>query len=137
MDSIKLNTRLGNCKLNISAQVQNDKIEKVLVFALKYLIWHVVQGNAFSKDSGFSNKSEYNEKLSEHMIGASKKVLGDYFSDIEIATAGYDKPDPIAKLIKQYMDLGISEVDAKAMAADVQAKIAKSTEKPVETKVEA
>jgi hypothetical protein len=134
VESIKLETKLGNCELNISAQLRNDDAAMKLLGenAMKYLVWHVLQASAFNKKSAYSNKSEYSDGLANHLISEGKAVLGDAFSDIKIETAKYSAPDKIAKLIKQFIDLGFSEADAKAEAEKVQAKLASKNETKTE-----
>lgn len=138
VESIKLNTRLGNCALDISAQLQNDDkaMQKLGEFALQFLIWHVVPASAYDKKSAFKRDSAYSDALAAHMTANCNSVLADCFKDIAIKTAKYDKPDPIAKLIKEFISLGMSEVDAKAMAAQVQAKTAKPETKVAEAQAE-
>jgi hypothetical protein len=126
VEAIKLDTKLGNCELKIKAQLQNDdKAMKLLgEYAMQYLIWHVVPAGAFNKKSDYKRDSEFSDALANHLISEGKTVLGKVFSDITIETAKYNAPDKIAKLIKQYIDLGFSEADAKSEAEKVQAKIA-------------
>jgi hypothetical protein len=130
VESIKLDTKLGNCELLISAQLRNDdKAMKLLgENAMKYLIWHVLQASAFNKKSAYSNKSEYSDGLSKHLITEGKAVLGDAFSDITIATKKYSAPDKDAKMIKEYLSMGFDQAGAEAQLALVKANLAKSKE---------
>jgi polyhydroxyalkanoate synthesis regulator phasin len=140
VEAIKLSTALGNCKLNISAQLQNDKMDKIAKFALQYLIWHVIPAEAYKKDSDFKRDTEYSDKLAAYMVATCKSELAELFSDIEITTAKVVKVAPIDKLIKEFKSLGMTEDVAKKMAAEVLEKAKAKTEaKPekVEEKVEA
>ncbi len=42
VNSIKLDTKLGNCKLDISAQLRDGKAEDAAEYAMQFLVWHVV-----------------------------------------------------------------------------------------------
>jgi hypothetical protein len=142
VEAIKLNTKLGNCNLKVSAQLQNDdKAMKLLgEFAMQYLIWHVIPAGAFNKKSDYKRDSEYSDGLSKHLVSEGKSVLGKVFKDISIETSKYDAPDKIAKLIKQYMDIGLSEADAKVEAMKIAALVAKpktETSTEVETPTDA
>lgn len=130
MESIKLATRLGNCKLNISAQLVNtEKATKLLAeYAMQFLIWHSTGSEAFNGKSDFKRDAEYSDELANHVSAKAKAVLSDCFAGIEIETAAYVKPNPIAKLIKQYVSMGFSEVEAKAEAEKVQAILDAKTE---------
>jgi len=137
MNSIKLNTRLGACKLKISAQVQNDKIETLAELAMQYLIWHAVPAVAYSKDSDFARENEFSDVLAKHVADSAKDVLADCFSDIEIATSEYLKPNTADKIIAgidKMSDEDFAKLEAKAEAR--RAKQAAKTAK-VETTVEA
>jgi hypothetical protein len=137
MEAIKLSTKLGNCELEISAQVQNDKTKQLAEYAMQYLVWHVIPAEAYKKGSAFKRDSAYSDELSGHMVSTCNAELAKFFSDIEIKTAKWNKPDPIAKLIKEFISLGMDEASAKAMADQVQAKVASKTEEKTEASVEA
>jgi len=136
MDAIKLNTRLGNSTLKLSGVLRNDKIKEIAEFALQYLTWHVWPASAYSKDSGFKRDDEYSDALSDHLKSEGQTLLGKFFTDVKIETAKWDKPSPIAKLIKDFLGLGFSEDEAKVMAADtlkkLQAKNNGATEEAVD-----
>lgn len=135
VESIKLETSIGNCALNISAAIRNDKMSVLGLEAMKYLVWHKGQSVAFKKDSGFTNKSAYSESLSNHLVSVLKTVLGVCFQDIEVKTALEVKQSPVDRLAKQFIDLGYSADDAKALAEKTIANSPKTTKS--ETKVEA
>ncbi|HEY1248992.1 MAG TPA: hypothetical protein VGE97_08405 [Nitrososphaera sp.] len=128
MEAIKLNTRLGNCNLNIKAQLRNDKLKLAGEYCLQFMVWHLLGSDAYNKKSDFKRDAMFSDALAKHLADRGKTVLSDCFSDIEIQTSKYDKPDPIAKLIKEFISLGMSEADAKAMADQVQAKTAKPSD---------
>src|SRR5215470_19216439 len=119
---ISIKTRLGNCKLNVSAELRNDKINKLAEYAMQFLIWHNCGSEAFNGKSDYKRDAQYSIGLSDHMQTVCVDVLGEVFDSIKVETSKYEAPDKIAKLIKEFISLGMSEADAKAMAADVQAK---------------
>lgn len=130
VNSIKLETRLGNCALDITAQLQNnEKAMKLLgEYALQFLVWHVVPASAYDKKSAFKRDSAYSDALGAHMQAEGIAILNEVFEGVEIKTSRYEKPDKIAKLVKEFISLGMSEADAKAMAESVQAKVAKKSQ---------
>ena len=132
MESIKLATRLGNCKLEISAQLRNDeKANKLMAeYAMQFLIWHSAGSQAFNSKSDFARDAQFSDELAKHVRAKSLEVLSDCFDSIQIKTSAHVKADPIAKLIAQFVSLGFSEDEAKAEAAKVQATLA-SKEKPL------
>lgn len=93
--------------------------------ALAFLVWHVIPASAYDKKSAFKRNSDYSDALGAHMRSETLKGLNEVFENIVVKTSKYDAPDPIAKLIKEFVSLGMSESDAKAMAESVQAKVAK------------
>ncbi|HET6888608.1 MAG TPA: hypothetical protein VFH87_11885 [Candidatus Udaeobacter sp.] len=139
MNSIKLNTRLGKCNLEIDAHLRTDEKAQAMLgqHALAFLVWHVIPASAYDKKSAYKRNSDYSDALGSHMRSETMKVLGDVFENIVVKTSKYDAPDPIAKLIKEFVSLGLSEADAKAQAEAVQAKIAKKPEQKTETETEA
>jgi hypothetical protein len=132
VNSIALKTKLGNCKLAISAQVQNDKINEIAEFALQYLIWHVLPAEAYKKDSEFSRDSEFSDDLAEHLTKAGGALLRKFFTDVKLVADKYEKPDKLAKQIKEWVSMGMSEADAIDMAKSVQAKLQSKPEAEVE-----
>ena len=130
MESIKLDTRLGNCNLSIRAQLQNDEIKAIAEFGLQYLVWHVIPASAYNSKSKFQRDTAFSDALAKHLVGESKDVLGKYFSEISIETSKWEKPDPVAKLAKAMAkELEITEADALAMIAASKAKSAKTEPK--------
>jgi hypothetical protein len=125
VNSIKLDTKLGNCNLDITAQLREGKQDAVAEYAMQFLVWHVVGSQAFNKKSAFKRNAEFSDDLAKHVRATALDVLGDCFDSIVVKTSKYDAPDKIAKLIKEFVSLGMSEADAKAMAEQVQAKVAK------------
>ena len=127
VEAIKLNTRLGKCNLEIDCTLRNDdKAQKMLgQYALAFLTWHVIPASAYDKKSAFKRNSDYSDALGDHMRSETLKGLNDVFENIVVKTSKYDAPDPIAKLVKEFIGLGMSETEAKAMAEQVQAKVAK------------
>jgi hypothetical protein len=134
VEAIKLNTRLGNCNLKISAQLQNnDKAMKLLgEYAMQFLIWHSLGSAAFNKKSDFVRDSAYSDALSAHLKNEGVSILNEVFEGVSIETSAYAKPDPIAKLVKEFISLGMSEDDAKAMAKSVQDKVQPKTDAKAE-----
>jgi hypothetical protein len=125
MEAIKLKTRLGKCNLDIQAHLRNDKTAMLAEYAMQFLIWHVVGSQAFNSKSDFKRDALFSDELAKHVRSTSLEVLDECFENIQIKTSKYDAPDKIAKLIKEFVGLGMSEVDAKAMAEQVQAKVTK------------
>jgi hypothetical protein len=130
VESIELNTKLGNCNLNIEARLRNDDAAQKLLgeYAMQYLIWHIVPAGAFNKKSEYKRDAKYSDGLAKHLRAEGIAILGRVFENVSIETSEYKAPDKIAKLIKQYIDLGFSEADAKAEAEKVQAKLASKNE---------
>jgi hypothetical protein len=94
MDSISLNTALGNCALDIKAELRNDKLQAIGDNAMAYLVWHKVPSSAYSKKSAFKRDSEYSAELEAHLVEHVKSVLGNCFQNIEIKASKYVKPEP-------------------------------------------
>ena len=132
VEAIKLETKLGNCKLEISAQLRNDdKAMKLLgENAMQYLIWHVVPAGAFNKKSDYSRNSEFSDGLAQHVRSETLSILGDCFDSIVVKTAKYDAPDKDAKMIKEYLSMGFDQAGAEAQLALVKANLAKSKKQP-------
>lgn len=134
VEAIKLNTRLGSCNLKVSAQLQNnDKAMKLLgEYAMQFLIWHVLGSAAFNKKSDFQRDSAFSDALAAHMVSEGTSILNEVFEGVAIETSAWVKPDPIAKLVKEFIGLGMSEADAKDMAKSVQAKVQPKTDAKAE-----
>lgn len=132
VESIKLNTKLGNCSLKVSAQLQeSDEAKKLLgEYAMAYLIWHVIPAAAFNKKSDFSRDSKFSDELAAHLKNETKAVLNKAFSDVSIETSEHVKADPIEKLMKQYdVDRETAELFlAKSKKANVKAEAEQSTD---------
>ena len=124
VNSISLKTKLGKTNLKIRAALRNDKINEVAAFALQYLIWHVIPGTAFNSKSDFKREDAFSEAGAKHLVGVSKSILEKFFSDVEIETSEYTGVDKLAKLVKQFVDLGFSESEAKAKADETMAQLA-------------
>ena len=132
VDSIKLITRLGNCNLKVSAQLQNnEKAQKLLgEYAMQFLIWHSLGSAAFNKKSDYSRDAKYSDGLAKHLKTEGISILNEVFEGVSIETSEHKPVDKIAKLVKEFISLGMPEADAKAMALQVQAKVAKPEAKP-------
>lgn len=131
---IELATSLGQCAVKISAKAKADKATEIAKFALQYLIWHVVPSKAYNKESKFKRNSDYSDALIAHLKAAIETHVGSLFDGITLTFDKVVVADPIEKLIKDYVGLGFTEADAKALAADalakLQAKNAKTEAKP-------
>lgn len=126
---IELATSLGNASIKIEAIAKSDKAMEIAKFALQYLIWHVVPSKAYNKDSKFKRNADYSDALVEHLKSAINTHVGGLFDNIKLTFDKVVVADPIEKLIKDYVGLGFSEVDAKALAADALAKLKEKTAK--------
>lgn len=138
---ISLKTKLGNCKLVISAQLRklsDEMTAKLVTKALQFIVWHEIPAKAFAKDEPFKRDSAYSEDLEAHLITHGNAILAPFFEEISWGTGKVEKLSPYDKAVKEFISLGLSEDDAKAMAKTAMDKIAasKTETAKVETKVE-
>jgi hypothetical protein len=127
MESIKLNTKLGNCNLKVSAQLRDDDKAKKLLgeYAMSYLIWHVIPASAFNKKSDYSRDSEFSDGLAKHLKTEGNAVLSEVFAGVSIETSKHVKADPVEKLMKQY---DCDRETAEAFLANIKKPTAAKTE---------
>jgi hypothetical protein len=116
VNSIKLDTKLGNCNLDIQAQLREGKSDAAAEYAMQFLVWHAVGSQAFNKKSDFKRNAPYSEDLAKHVRATAMSVLGDCFDSIVVKTSKYDAPSKLEKLTKEFVSLGYSVEDAKAFA---------------------
>lgn len=133
---ISLKTKLGNCKLNIGAQLRKlDEaiLAKLIGKALQFIIWHEVPAKAFAKDESFKRDSDYSPELEKHLIKHATALLEPYFEGIAFETALYEKPIKVVDYAKltdaekaKIREQVLAEIaaESKAVTAEVETAVA-------------
>ena len=130
VNSIKLDTKLGATRLEISAVAQNGKTDAIAEYAMQFLVWHVVGSQAFNKKSDYKRNAEFSDGLANHVRATALDVLGDCFDSIVVKTSKAPVVDKMAKLIKEFVSLGYSADDAKALAEKTIASAPNTKQEP-------
>jgi len=106
---ITLKTHLGSIGLAVKAVLRNDRTAQVAALAGRFLAFHVIPGAVFNDKTGFKRDSAHSSELAEAVKASATKVLGEYFSDIEVETSEYVKASPFIKFAKAMEAIGFDE----------------------------
>lgn len=100
---IGLKTKLGSCKLDISAQLRKlseADLKKLVLRAMQYIIWHEVPAKAFAKEESFKRDAVFSPEFADHVSRFIELMLSDYFDGIKIGTEQYVKPIKVVDYAK-------------------------------------
>lgn len=123
---IALQTKIGNCALDISAELKTDENAQKTIGenAMQYIVWHSVPSAAFDKKSEFKRNSEYSDRLAEHLVATIKTEFAKSFSNVVVKTEKWLKPDSAEKILKDIEKMS-DEDFARIVAARKASKAAK------------
>ena len=90
---MQVKTKLGSVAVLVTATVTTGKEEELMLLGMRYLLNHNAPAKAFHKDTGFTTKTPYGPEVEAAVAGAIKGTLGEYFSDVDVATSLYVKTE--------------------------------------------
>jgi hypothetical protein len=117
---IKLDSRLGNVGLNISADAVITEAAQVLAFtdAMTFRLFHKVGSKVFGKKGGHSRDEKFSEDLAKDVKAGVLDILSPIFAGIEVITSVHIPTDPWDVLRKQMKSLDFSEAQIEAIIAE-------------------
>ena len=135
MNKIEIETNIGSCAINVSAEINEAEFQKAAKALMGFLIWHDVASATYGggKKAQFKRDDSYSPELGAKACEHANKILGKFFSNIQCETQAFNKLSDKDKFVRDMIKLGMSSEAAIAGWETAQAKMnAKPEEKSAE-----
>jgi hypothetical protein len=126
MEAIAIQTNIGSCAIEVSAEINAEEILKSMKSFGEFLIWHNAASRTFSggKKAEFKREDSFSAKLGDKACNSVVEVLQKHgFVNVKCEASAYNKLSDCDKFVRDMIKLGMSAEAAKAGWETAQAKM--------------
>jgi hypothetical protein len=126
MEAIAIQTNIGSCAIEVSAEINAAEILKSMKSFGEFLIWHNGASKTYSggKKAEFKRDDSFSPKLGEKACKSVVEVLQDHgFVNVKCSASAYNKLSDMDKFVRDMIKLGMSSEAAIAGWETAQAKM--------------
>jgi|SRR5215831_950214 len=137
MEAIAIQTNIGSCAIEVSAEINAEEILKSMKSFGEFLIWHNAASATYAggKKAEFKREDSFSDKLGEKACNSVVTALQKHgFVNIECKASPFNKLSEMEKFVRDMIKLGMVREDAIAGWETAQAKklAREQAEKPEE-----
>jgi hypothetical protein len=126
MEAIAIQTNIGSCAIEVSAEINASEILKSMKSFGEFLIWHNAASKTYSggKKAEFKREDSFSAKLGDKACESVVEVLGKHgFINIKCEASAFNKLSDKDKFVRDMIKLGMSSEAASAGWETAQAKM--------------